>query len=151
MAQRSQADEFAERLQAAERSHNVQPLVELFAEDAQLWNLTRHNTPSKHDHHEGPTAFWRQYLSAFQNIASRFTHVTDDGRTAVLEWRSTGTLPMGMHVDYCGVSIFEHKDGRIHHFRTYYDSAAFLPHAAHTTKTFSETVGEPALTTDLTS
>ena len=149
------ASEFMKRLQQAEASGDVRGLAELFTEDAELLNLTRQNThatrTTKQHCTQTSAQFWRQYLHAFDHISSHFTNVIDDGRTAVLEWHSTGSLPMGIPVDYNGVSIIECEEGKIRRFRTYYDSAAFLPHAARSEKTHSETVGVPDITNQISS
>lgn len=53
---------------------------------------------------------------------------------AAVEWRSDGTLPSGEPVSYRGVGLIEvergggnRARGKVGHFRTYYDSATFLP------------------------
>jgi ketosteroid isomerase-like protein len=48
----------------------------------------------------------------------------------VLEWISKGALSTSEDIRYQGVSILEMDGERIHRFRTYYDSAAFLPQGA---------------------
>ncbi len=150
------AKSFMQSLRKAEETRELKELCELFGENPMLENLTRpslgkHSTHNHEAKHTSPTAFWRQYLSAFERIESHFTHVTDDGRTAVLEWHSVGCLATGTPVEYNGVSIFEHDNNRISHFRTYYDSAALLPHAAKTEKHYSETVGVPEVTNQASS
>lgn len=166
-------NEFMKCLQQAEETRDVKRLCELFIEEAELVNLTRQHTHGRSPalrqsstqtaartaggsktSFGGPvsaTAFWRQYLNAFDHIESHFTNVIDDGRTAVLEWSSTGRLPMGLPIDYNGVSILEHDGQHIQKFRTYYDSAAFLPHAAHTTNPYSETAGLPDMSPEISS
>jgi ketosteroid isomerase-like protein len=52
--------------------------------------------------------------------------VTEDG-IAYLEWTSQGTLPDGTDFSYDGVSVLEPRGETIDAFRTYYDTAAFLP------------------------
>lgn len=153
------AKEFMQRLREAEASHDVKNLAALFTEDAELENLTR---PVLHSARKGganqssesqadAVSFWRQYLSAFERIESHFTNVTDDGKTAVMEWHSQGRMQMGLDVDYNGVSIIEYDGSSIHRFRTYYDSAALLPHASRTSRAYSETVGMPQITNEASS
>jgi ketosteroid isomerase-like protein len=140
---------FMRRLRESESAHTVKELALLFSENAELENLTR---PTQHKmsgnanvQRHSPEMFWRQYLSAFETIESHFTNVTDDGRTAVLEWHSTGKLAAGHAIEYSGVSILEYTDGKIDKFRTYYDSAALLPHAARSGHHLSESVGRPEI------
>jgi ketosteroid isomerase-like protein len=147
--------EFMRRLQTAEAEGDPKHLVEIFADDAKLTSLTRPK-PHHKNHHEEDDAwtaqkFWSQYLFAFERIGSHFTHVTDDGRTASLEWSSKGALANGMPIEYCGVTVIEYEDGKIHGLRTYYDSAALLPHASRMGKEFSDSVGVPEITTQATS
>lgn len=153
------AQTFMQRLREAEATHEVKNLAALFTEDAELENLTR---PALHSPRKGGVqhssetradaqGFWRQYLSAFERIESHFTKVTDDGQTAVMEWHSDGRMQMGLEVDYNGVSIIEYDGDRIHRFRTYYDSAALLPHAPRTGQSYSHSVGAPEITNEASS
>lgn len=145
---------FMRKLREAEESREVKALSALFTNEAQLENLTR---PSLHRHGVASTQtqsaenFWRQYLAAFESIESHFTNVIDDGQTAVLEWHSTGRLSMGTGVDYAGVSILEYSGDQIEKFRTYYDSAALLPHASKSDRHYSESVGQPEISTEASS
>ncbi len=118
------ADQFMQALQAAEASRDVAPLTPLFADDATLRSAA---LSQRYDGAEGAEAFWQRYLDAFREIRSEFTAVTSADGRAVLEWVSRGKLPSGAPITYEGVSILETADGRIHAFRTYYDSAAFTP------------------------
>lgn len=56
--------------------------------------------------------------------------MVESNGSAVLEWISEGTLTSGEPLKYQGVSIIETVDGKVQRFRTYYDSAAFLPQGA---------------------
>jgi len=118
------ADRFMQTLQQIEASGDVEPLVEMFAEDAESINLAMVEPLRGKD---GARRFWQKYLSVFDRIHSDFTHITTDNKTAVMEWRSQGTLSHGEDVYYRGVSIIEIDDGLVRGFRTYYDSAVFLP------------------------
>lgn len=121
------AEKFMQTLQQIEGNKNVEPLVSLFTEDAQLSNLA---TPSPLQGKDGARQFWQRYLSVFQQIHSKFTNVVESNGSAVLEWISEGTLTSGESLKYQGVSIIETVDGKVQRFRTYYDSAAFLPQGA---------------------
>jgi ketosteroid isomerase-like protein len=120
-------ERFIDALQEAERTRNADTLVDLFADDAEATSLAR-SEPLSGRH--GVRQFWEEYLRAFGEIRSEFTNLIESDQGAVLEWISRGTLPDDRPVAYRGVSVLE-TDGRlIHRFRTYYDSAVFLPHGA---------------------
>lgn len=121
------ADRFMQTLQQIEASGDVEPLVEMFAEDAESINLAMVEPLRGKD---GARRFWQKYLSVFDRIHSDFTYVTTDSKTAVMEWRSQGTLSNGEDVHYRGVSMIEIDNGLVRGFRTYYDSAVFLPTGA---------------------
>ena len=69
----------------------------------------------------------------FQTVRSTFVHTRVGQAAATLEWTSEGRLPTGTAINYQGVSLLEFDAaGRVKRFRTYYDSAAFLPEGAKT-------------------
>ena len=118
------AQTFMKTLQQAETDGDVDPLVELFGEDAVLHALT---TKREHSGPSGAEQFWSEYLGQFEEIKSEFGHVAAEGNIANCEWTSTGKLDGGREIEYVGVSLLEFADdGKIERFRTYYDSAAFL-------------------------
>lgn len=121
------AEGFMKTLQQIENTGDVEPLVAMFAEDAELINLAMTEPLKGRD---GARRFWQKYLSVFERIHSNFTHVVEGDRTAVMEWISEGALSNGESVRYRGVSIIEIDSDRVSHFRTYYDSAVFLPQGA---------------------
>jgi ketosteroid isomerase-like protein len=121
------AERFMQTLQQVEETQDSEPLVSLFAEDAELSNLAMAE-PLRGQ--AGARQFWQKYLSVFDRIHSHFTQVTEGSDTAVLEWVSEGTLSSGEPIRYLGVSIVEVQQGKVQRFRTYYDSAAFLPEGA---------------------
>jgi ketosteroid isomerase-like protein len=117
------AEDFMRRLRAAEASRDAGPLVEVFADDAELSNLARQE-PARG--RAGAEEFWRDYLSAFKTIRSEFTHTIEGDGGTLLEWESSGELPNGSPIRYRGVSVLEVAGDRVKRFRTYYDSAAFV-------------------------
>lgn len=149
MAESAVVKEFMSCLREAEEHKDASRLARLFSEDAELKTMTKPNQGKAHV--VGALAFWNQYLHAFDHVRSYVTNVIESDGTAILEWHATGKLAMGLPVDYCGVGFLEHKDGKIHAFRTYFDSAALLPHANHAMKPFSESVGVPDIRTDASS
>ncbi|MEZ6089755.1 MAG: nuclear transport factor 2 family protein [Pirellulaceae bacterium] len=117
------ASQFAKRLQKVEQTGDVQPLVEMFADNAELTNLGLQE-PMQGE--AGAERFWQMYLDQFDKIESQFSNVREDDSQALLEWESQGTLPGGAPIAYRGVSIFDVQDEKIVNFRTYYDSAHSL-------------------------
>lgn len=121
------ASRFMQTLQQVENTSDVEPLVAMFAAEAELVNLAMTEPLTGQD---GARRFWQKYLSVFERIHSEFTNVVESDRTAVLEWLSEGTLSNGESVKYRGVSVIETDNGQVQRFRTYYDSAVFLPQGA---------------------
>ena len=117
------AQRFIEHLRQAEKSQKVEPLVPLFTPGATLARVGHAEPETGHD---GARRFWQQYLDAFREIGSEFTHITEADGRAVLEWTSAGALVDGRPVRYAGVSILEFDGEQVRAFRTYYDSAALL-------------------------
>ncbi len=100
----------------------------LFGDDAELFNLAL-TEPMKGV--EGARRFWTNYLSAFEKIRSTFHHTISTDKDAVLEWVSEGVMAAsGQPFNYRGVSVIEHDGAKVSRFRTYYDSAVFLPGGA---------------------
>ncbi len=124
------AQTFMTALQAAERTSDVGPLAALFAADAECGSIA---TVEPMRGPDGVKRFWLAYLAAFKTVRSTFVHTCAGGDAAALEWTSEGQLPAGTPVNYQGVSLLEFgPDGKVTRFRTYYDSAAFLPDGAKT-------------------
>lgn len=120
------AQTFMNALKEVEQKRDVSPLVTLFADDATLERLTHKTYRGKGD----AEAFWQQYLEPFDEIATEFFNVTEDGESVVLEWQSEGRLSSGKAISYRGVSSFDVEGDKVASFRTYYDSAAFLTEGA---------------------
>ena len=122
------ADTFKNTLQQIEDSRDPEPLVALFGENSELTNLAL--TEPMHGQ-EGARKFWTQYLAAFEKISSKFNHTTLTDNTAVLEWVSEGVMATtGQPFNYRGASVVEYGGDKVTKFRTYYDSAVFLPGGA---------------------
>jgi ketosteroid isomerase-like protein len=121
------AERFMEALRALERSGDVAEMVRLFSEDAALRRLSQRED---YQGQGGAESFWREYLEIFERVDTRFDHVIEDGDDIVLEWQSHGSLPGGKPLRYQGVSIVRFGGGEVREFRTYYDSAAFVPEGA---------------------
>ena len=120
---------FMRALQRFEATGELGALLAMFAEDADALNLGRTEPARGTDQVAG---FWRDYRSIFKTIRSEFTHVIEGKDGAVLEWVTRGTLLNGDPVEYKGVTVLETNGDRVRRFRTYYDSAVFLPGGAKT-------------------
>ena len=120
-------DEFITTLQQMERTKDVSSMLKFFTDDAAMSSIALHKPMQGLD---GVKKFWTDYLAIFRTVKSDFVHVHVSGDLAVLEWRSTGELPGGAVIDYQGVSVLEFAREKICRFRTYYDSAAFVPEGA---------------------
>jgi ketosteroid isomerase-like protein len=119
--------QFMSALEQAELTGALEQLMALFRDDAEALNLGRTEPAQGKD---GVRDFWQAYLAAFREIRSEFTHVLDADSGSVLEWVSRGTLPDGSPIEYRGVSVLEIDGDKVRKFRTYYDSAVFLPQGA---------------------
>jgi ketosteroid isomerase-like protein len=120
-------EEFMLALQRFEATGDLDPLLAMFDPAAEALNLGRTEPARGREELE---AFWRDYRSIFRTIRSEFTHVIEGKDGAVLEWVSRGRLLNGDPVEYKGVSVLETDGDRVQRFRTYYDSAVFLPGGA---------------------
>ena len=118
------AERFMQALQEAEQTNDLEPLVALFHDQAELRRIANDDTLRGRD---GARQFWKEYLSAFSRIRSRFTNVVEEGGTAVLEWVSEAEPGTDRPFTYEGVSILELEYDQVRRFRTYYDTARFLP------------------------
>ena len=115
-------------LQQIEESRDPDVLVDLFAEDSELFNLALTEPLTGI---AGARKFWTNYLAAFEKVRSTFHHVIQTDTEAVLEWISEGMMAAsGQAFNYRGVSVIEFENGKVSRFRTYYDSAVFVPGGA---------------------
>lgn len=116
--------QFIDALHHAEATKDIDPLVSLFADTAEVQSPVR--SAAEHGT-DGARRFWEEYVHSFADVRSDFTSVRDYGDFAALEWSSAGTLANGRPIRYAGVSLLEHRDGRVTRFSTYHDPAAFAP------------------------
>jgi ketosteroid isomerase-like protein len=123
----NRVQQFITLLQQIERTRQVDPILDLFAQDAQISTISQRKPLVGK---AGVKQFWTGYLAIFRTVGSEFVHQHATADLAVLEWRSEGVLHDGAAINYQGVSILEFSGEKIGRFRTYYDSAAFLPDGA---------------------
>ena len=114
----SHADAFIAALRRLEEHGDVEAMVTLFAEDAELSSLT---DAAPHHGREGARRYWEAYRDSFQEVRSEFRNVVSGDDVVVLEWTSHGRGAEGRAFEYDGVSVVEFEDGRIRRFRAYFD------------------------------
>jgi hypothetical protein len=122
------AKTFMNTLRQAETSRDPEPLVALFEERSELLTVALTEPMAGT---EGARKFWTHYLATFEKIRSEFHHVIEAESEAVLEWIGEGVLASsGQAISYRGVSVLEHDGEHVQRFRSYYDSAVFVPGGA---------------------
>ena len=112
------AQRFVDALTKLEQSGELEPLLALFAEDAQVSNVasTRVFTGL-----EGARQFWKEYKALLARVRSTFRNMIESGDRVALEWETQGTAHNGAAVSYEGVSIIEWDGERIRRFYAYFD------------------------------
>jgi ketosteroid isomerase-like protein len=109
---------FVRALRALENELDLQPLVQLYAEDSELRNPLFEESLSGT---AGVRRYWRQYLDRFQEIRTEFTFLIDGQDTSVLEWISSATAPDGRPLEFRGVTLLLSKDAQITSMHVYFD------------------------------
>jgi ketosteroid isomerase-like protein/rubrerythrin len=117
---------FIAALRALEEDYDLDRIVSVFDDSAEISNPT-HDVPRRG--REGAREFWRAYRDSFEVIRSDFSRVVEADGAAMLEWTSHGRILGGRPIDYSGVSVLELQDGKVHRFRTYFDTKAFIESA----------------------
>jgi|SRR5947209_751900 len=116
-------EKFMTALADLHRDRESGPLIDLFAEDAELSKV---GMPHAEHGKQGAREFWERYRDVFDDIEATFQRVVSEDRIAFLEWTSQGSLRDGTDFRYQGVSVLEAEGDLIDGFRTYYDTAAFV-------------------------
>ena len=114
--------QFIEALHALEESSDLERMVRLFDDSAEISNPM---DTSPHRGQEGARRFWRTYRDSFEKIHSDFSQIVESDNAAMLEWTSRGVLRGDRPIDYSGVSVLEMQNGKVHRFRTYFDARPF--------------------------
>jgi hypothetical protein len=110
--------QFIEALGKLESHRELEPLVSLFADGAEINNVTSLDSKQGQD---GAEEFWRVYRETFDEMKSTFRNqIVTDGRGA-LEWQTVGSSKNGHRIHYEGVSILEIKGEKITRFFAYFD------------------------------
>ncbi|MEO6588454.1 MAG: nuclear transport factor 2 family protein [Pyrinomonadaceae bacterium] len=115
------AEKFIEALGKLENNEDVETIVALFADDADIGNVTLTNTLNGTD---GVREFWTNYRKTFGEVNSKFHNKICSENVSALEWTTTGTSANGSEINYDGVSILEFNDGgKIERFFAYFNPA----------------------------
>lgn len=117
----SRTERFIDALHALEDEGDVDRIVSLFADNAELHNPTERYV---HRGAEGARKFWDSYRRSFDAIHSEFRAVGEADDAALLEWESRGRTSDGGPIRYGGVSVIEFDGERIRRFRSYFDAHA---------------------------
>ncbi len=112
------ADSFVEALRRLEEDEDVEPLVEIHAEDCEVGNVS---VPETFRGHDGLREFWTSYRGTFGEMRSEFRNVFATEEGAALEWTTQGASN-GDAVSYDGVSILEIEGSKVRRFMAYFDT-----------------------------
>jgi ketosteroid isomerase-like protein len=115
------AQRFVDALARLEEGGDLEPLLSLFSDDAQVSNVASQRTFSGR---EGARQFWTEYKSTLGQVRSTFRNMIESSDRVALEWETQGTAHNGAAISYEGVSIIEWDGDRIRRFYAYFD-----PHA----------------------
>jgi ketosteroid isomerase-like protein len=117
MAERH-AQQFIEALHQLENQGDLEKMISMFSDQAELQNPT---DDRPHRGRKGAESFWEAYRHSFEEIHSDFRTVSESDGSVMLEWTSRGRLPDGSPIEYDGVSVVEYEDEQIRRFRAYFD------------------------------
>ena len=123
---RETTDRFREALGRLEEHAEVDPLLELFAEDVVIDTATPAPGLSGRD---GARRLWTQDRELFSRVRSTFRNVVVDGDVAILEWHRDAQDRNGRDVSHPGVSVLELRDGEIARFAVHFDPTPLAPGA----------------------
>lgn len=115
------AQRFVDALLKLEESGDLEGLVALFSDDAQVSNAASARVFTGQD---GARRFWTEYKGTLGQVKSTFRNMIEAADRVALEWETQGTAHNGAAVAYEGVSIIEWDGDRIRRFYAYFD-----PHA----------------------
>jgi len=112
------ARRFVEALSRLEEDGDVEGMVDLFSDDAQVSNVASQRVFSGK---EGARKFWSEYKGTLRRVKSSFRNMIEAGDKVALEWESHGTAQNGAAVSYEGVSILEWDGEHVRRFYAYFD------------------------------
>jgi ketosteroid isomerase-like protein len=129
------AQRFVDALLKLEEQGDIEPMVALFADDAQVSNVA---SPHVFSGVDGARRFWTEYKATLGQVKSTFRNMIESGDRVALEWETQGTARKGAAVSYEGVSIIEWDGDRVRRFFAYFDPHALGQELAQGTAPRSE-------------
>jgi alkyl sulfatase BDS1-like metallo-beta-lactamase superfamily hydrolase len=124
MANSEWVQQFIDALHTLEQNDDQSPMMQLYADDCELWTLT-HKEPLQGKAEIGK--FWETYRKNFEFINSEFVRVIESEGRAALEWQAKGSLSNnGSGITYWGVTILDFNGSQITRFASYYDMKPFM-------------------------
>ena len=115
------ADRFIDARAQLEEGREVEPLIALYGDDADVGNI---NAPEQFHGQDGARHFWTEYRGTFDTMKSEFRNVIATPERIALEWTTRGTSVEGKPIEYDGVSILEVADDKVSRFRAYFNPSA---------------------------
>jgi hypothetical protein len=112
------ATRFVEALGKLEAERDLETIASLFAEGAQIDNVT---SSERKQGRGGAKEFWRSYRETFDEMKSTFRNQIISNGKAALEWQTVGSSKNGHRIHYEGVSILEIEGDKITRFFAYFD------------------------------
>lgn len=112
------AKQFIEALHRLERERDLDTIASLFADDAEIDNVT---SVAGKEGQGGVREFWRVYRETFDDMDSSFRNEIFMNGRAALEWVTKGSSKNGHAIQYEGVSILEIDGDKITRFYAYFD------------------------------
>ena len=109
------AKKFIEALHKLEADRDLETIVGLFSEDAEVGNVVTE------DKDISASDFWKKYRDNFDTVESTFRNEIVTGDATALEWTTKGTTKGGGEFEYDGVSILEVDADKITRFHAYFD------------------------------
>jgi hypothetical protein len=122
------AKRFVDALMKLEEQGDVEPMVALFSDDAQVSNAASHRAFTGVD---GARLFWTEYKATLGQVKSTFRNMIEAGDRVALEWETQGSGKNGAAISYEGVSIIEWDGDRVRRFFAYFDPHALGQELAH--------------------
>lgn len=114
------AEKFIDALGKLEKEEDVETIAALYADDADVGNVTLTENLSGAD---GARQFWSNYRKTFGEVGSEFTNKIHSENVSALEWTTDGTSTNGTEINYSGVSILEFEGDKIKRFFAYFNPA----------------------------
>jgi ketosteroid isomerase-like protein len=122
------AQRFVDALRKLEKQGDVEAMVALFTDDAQVSNVVSAKVFSGAD---GARRFWTEYKATLGQVESTFRNMIESGDRVALEWETKGSANNGAAIAYEGVSIIEWDGDRVRRFFAYFDPHALGQELAH--------------------